>query len=91
MHKSFYTCAEAARLISESMDRPLPPWERARLRVHVWLCQQCDRYQKQLLIVREALRRRPDRQAGAESAPSGSGPSPETRATLLQAFRNRPK
>ncbi|HYE35686.1 zf-HC2 domain-containing protein [Methylocaldum sp.] len=48
------TCKEASRLLSQSMDQPLPHLKRLELRVHVWLCSACSNFEKQLLFLRRA-------------------------------------
>ncbi len=63
-------CKEATQLISRSMDTSLPVVERIRLRLHLFICELCARYRRQLLLIRETLRRldaareRPERRAG---------------------------
>lgn len=42
------TCAEMARLASQSLDRPLPLKTRLKMRLHSLICVWCERYFKQL-------------------------------------------
>jgi predicted anti-sigma-YlaC factor YlaD len=49
-------CQEAARLISDRLDRELPPAERARLRLHLVLCHTCRGVNEQMQFLRRALR-----------------------------------
>lgn len=49
-------CRNAARLLSESHDRPLQLGERMNLRVHLWMCTGCSRYARQLELLAEAGR-----------------------------------
>lgn len=51
------TCKEVTQLISESMDRDLPVWQRISMRFHLLMCKFCSRYEKQLLFIRKAIRR----------------------------------
>lgn len=53
------TCKEAARLISEGLDRNLSASERTSLRVHVAICKACDRVTKQFEFLRRAARNYP--------------------------------
>jgi predicted anti-sigma-YlaC factor YlaD len=53
------TCKEAARLISEGLDRDLAVAERARLRVHLALCTACTRVTRQFDFLRRAARAYP--------------------------------
>ena len=53
------TCREAARLISEGLDRNLSGAERTALRLHVAVCKACDRVTKQFEFLRRAAREYP--------------------------------
>ena len=48
-------CREASRLISESMDRRLPLKEEWALHMHLWICNMCRNYKKQLRILRQLV------------------------------------
>lgn len=50
------TCAEAARLMSDCMDRPVGMRSRAALRFHVMMCAGCRHYRRQLALMRRWLR-----------------------------------
>ena len=50
------TCKEAARLISEGLDRNLGASERAALRMHVAICRACERVTRQFEFLRRAAR-----------------------------------
>lgn len=50
------SCKHASRLISQSLDRPLHWHERLGLRLHLSLCDMCTRFQRQLHVVRRAVR-----------------------------------
>jgi hypothetical protein len=51
------SCRDVTRLISESMDRSLPLRKRIGVRVHLLICKFCARYERQLLRIRETVRR----------------------------------
>ena len=51
-----FNCREVSRKVSESMDRSLPLSQRMMIRFHFAMCKYCARLQKQLLIIRQALR-----------------------------------
>lgn len=53
-------CAEATRLASESLDRPLTGQERRALRLHRLLCHLCRRYDTQLHGLHAVLHRHPE-------------------------------
>ena len=51
------TCKDASQLISEVQDRKLGLRERIGLRLHLWICDSCRLFEKQLGQLRQALRR----------------------------------
>ena len=50
-------CREAARLITESYQRPLRWRERVALRLHLTVCDACTNFKKQMRLLTEAARR----------------------------------
>lgn len=48
------TCKEAARLMSQGMDRSLGAGERLRLRLHLVMCNGCRNARQQLEFIRRA-------------------------------------
>jgi len=51
------TCEEAARLISDSLDRKLPLRQRVALRMHLLMCKFCPTFRQQLILLRDAASR----------------------------------
>jgi len=51
------SCKDVTRLLSESMDRSLPLGKRVGVRFHLLICKFCARYERQLLLIRETVRR----------------------------------
>ena len=51
------TCKDASQLISEGQDRKLGLRERIGLRLHLWMCQSCRLFEKQLGQLRQVLHR----------------------------------
>ena len=51
------TCREATALMSQEQDRPLTLAERIGLRLHVWICNGCNNYRRQMGVLRDACRR----------------------------------
>ena len=47
-------CKEASCLVSESQERSLNFGERWALRMHLWLCISCSRFERQLRLLRKA-------------------------------------
>jgi hypothetical protein len=50
-------CRQAHQLLSERMDRPMTTMERIRLWLHLRVCDVCSRVERQLGIMRSAIRR----------------------------------
>lgn len=42
------SCKQAARLVSDGLDREMPFWRRMGLRLHVIMCRGCSRYARQI-------------------------------------------
>jgi predicted anti-sigma-YlaC factor YlaD len=51
------TCKEIHRLTSESLDRELSLTERARSRLHLLVCTACRNFDRQMQLIRRAMRR----------------------------------
>jgi len=80
-------CRDAARLLSESMDRRLPLPERVGLRIHLVLCRLCRRYGRQLVF----LRRLVDAFSTiteTPTTPAASELSPEARGRIRERLEN---
>ena len=77
------TCKDASHLLSESQERPLTLRERWGLRLHLWMCVSCRRFDRQLSLIRQAMRSlRRHAQAQAQDA----GLTPEARERIRQAL-----
>jgi hypothetical protein len=50
------SCKDVTRLVSESMDRSLPLGKRVGVHLHLLICRFCERYRRQLLLLRETAR-----------------------------------
>jgi hypothetical protein len=55
--KFMLTCKQASKLISQSLDRPLSLSSRIKLRFHLFICDACTRFNKQLGQLRMAVHR----------------------------------
>ena len=51
------SCRDVTRLISESMDGSLPVGTRIGVRLHLLVCRFCARYERQLRLIRDTVRR----------------------------------
>jgi hypothetical protein len=49
------TCKQASQLVSERHDRKLNWRERTALRIHLWICKNCKRFERQLHFIQHAL------------------------------------
>lgn len=50
------TCKNASHLVSQRQDRALSFRERWGLRIHLWACGNCRRFERQLGLMRRLLR-----------------------------------
>ena len=50
------TCKEVSRLLSDGRDGELPAAQRARLRLHLALCEACRNVEQQMSFLRRAMR-----------------------------------
>jgi hypothetical protein len=50
-------CKEVSHLLSRAHEKPLSPWERAKVRWHLAVCSMCRAFEKQLRFIDEAMRR----------------------------------
>ena len=63
-------CREAARLISDSYQRPLRWRERVSLRLHLAICDACTNFKNQMRLLTDAARRFGDERQIARACPS---------------------
>jgi len=49
------SCKHTSRLISEAQERKLNLTERISLRLHVWMCNSCRRFEKQIVFMRKIM------------------------------------
>ena len=76
-------CDALARLMSESLERPLGLRETVRLKLHFIICDCCKRYLSQLRTMRDTARER------AETTLSDTGLSTEARERIRRALAER--
>lgn len=76
-------CKDVTRLLSESMDRSLPLGKRVGVRLHLLICTFCARYERQLLLIRETVRR-----LAAMDDPCGSLAGESLSAEAKERIRN---
>jgi len=80
------TCKDASRLISEGCERPLSSGERWSLRLHLWICDNCRRFERQLYFLRSVFNG-----LAARVAEDDAGPdlSPAARERIRNALAQR--
>jgi hypothetical protein len=74
-------CEPSSRLASESFDRDLSLTERLAMRGHELVCRSCRRFHRQLVALREAIRRRSLASAGLPESLSA-----EARRRIIQSL-----
>lgn len=79
-------CHDITRLISQSLDQPLPLRTRIAMRVHYLICVWCERYRDQLRLLRKVMKS--CREDGEEK--NRGGLSPDARTKLKIALRPKP-
>lgn len=50
-------CKQVSRLLSQSLERPMSWRQRLGMRLHLVLCAACRQFERQLLLLRSALRK----------------------------------
>jgi len=51
------TCKEVARILSDGLDADMPAPQRARLRLHLVVCEACRNVEQQFDLLRRLMRR----------------------------------
>ena len=51
-----FNCKEVSEKVSLSMDASLPVHHRMMIAMHLLMCKYCNRFRKQLMIIRNAFR-----------------------------------
>ena len=72
-------------MVSESMDRKFPLHHRILMTIHLFMCRYCNRFKKQLLILRNAVGCEDIHEADLGRSPSLSK---ETHERIKQAMRD---
>lgn len=80
------TCKEASHLVSQEQDRPLRFNERLGLRMHLWVCANCRRFERQIGLMRRLLRQSAQH---AETDDTETRLPPEARERIRQAIEGR--
>ena len=63
------SCKEVSELVSQSMDRKLPFWQRSGVWLHLRMCRLCWGFRRELLLLRKAARRNADETVSSTGRP----------------------
>ena len=80
-----FNCKEVSMMVSESMDRKFPLHRRILIISHLFMCKYCNRFKKQLLVLKKAVGLEDTHKE--DVSPSHSL-SEETRKRIKQAMRD---
>ena len=83
-----FNCKDVSMMVSESMDHKLPLHRRLLMTAHLFMCKYCNRFKKQLLILRNAVGCEDIHEEDLGRSPSLSK---ETRDRIKQAVRDLSK
>ncbi len=81
-----FSCKKAAQLLSESLDRKLTFWQRARLRVHLVICRMCAGFARDMQRLDAAMQKYAQQIESDSTAKATL--RPEARLRILQAIKN---
>lgn len=76
-------CGEVTQLLSQSLEQPLSLRQRIGIRLHYLICIWCERYMRQLHLLRDAMHRHPHE---TDAAPSLSA---KARARLKRSLADQ--
>jgi len=85
MNHWIFNCKAVTRMVSESMDRKLPFYQRIGIRMHLLMCKLCSRYRRQLSFLRETIRLQA---ASSEDIESAIVLPPGARERIKRSIRN---
>ena len=85
MNHWMFKCKEVTRLVSESLDRKLPLYQRIGIRIHLLMCEFCSRFKKQLLFLHETIRLHVERGKDTELS---AKLQPEARERISKSIQN---
>ncbi len=82
------SCKEVSRLVSESLDRKLPFWQRMGVWIHLSMCKLCRGFRKDLLNLRSAARQHAD-DIKMNASDLNAALSEEARERIQRALESR--
>jgi hypothetical protein len=81
--KGLPTCRETTKLASRALDERLPLLDRIALRLHLAICENCARFNRQLLEMRRLFR------TGSATQDAAPGLTPTARQRIETELQNR--
>lgn len=81
-------CKEVTRMVSESLDRPLPFSRRVWMRMHLMMCRYCSRFKRQMQVLQDLARLPPATENGGHPP---AGLSPEARERIKSVLSEEEK
>ena len=86
MFRWMFNCREVTRLVSESIDRKLPLWQRVGIKIHFLMCKLCPEAKRQMLFIKQAMSQFTLESSALETEVYLS---PETRERIKLALKQR--
>ena len=80
-------CREMVRILSQSMDEPLPLMMRIKKRLHFLICCWCQRYEQQLIYMRQTVHQCPEQAGEASDAELSSTARERIKRKLVDISR----
>jgi hypothetical protein len=80
-------CREMVRILSQSMDEPMPLTMRIKKRLHFLICCWCQRYEEQLRYMRQTARQFPEHADEASSSPFPTDAKERIKQKLAEQVR----
>ncbi len=80
-------CKEVSGLVSQSLDRKFPFWQRVSVWIHLSMCKLCRGFRKDLLNLRSAARQHAD-DIKMDASETDSALSKEARARIQHALES---
>ena len=80
-------CREMVRILSQSMDEPMPLMMRIKKRIHFLICCWCQRYEEHLYYIRNTARRFPEHADEASSVSFSSEARKRIKQKLVENVR----
>lgn len=84
----FFDCKEVTQMVSESLDHRLPFYRRFLIRMHLYMCKYCFRFDKQLHFIRNISR---DQKLQDSTLDQSVSLPPEAYERIKQSIKSTPR